>query len=284
MKIDQAKALFPHGEGEIALSYLLDRPLSWVRTSGGFDLSDKQEEEVRKKARERESGRPLQYVLGRWDFYGRTFRVDGRALIPRPETELLVEAVLEKMKAGDRVLDLGTGTGVIPLTLALEARDKGIPWGKIMGTDLSREALELARENRALLSLSPEDVDLAHGDLFEAIDDREDPFDWIISNPPYVDPALKGRLQGELDYEPDLALYAPDHGRAVYERILAQAPAHLKEGGWLALEIGDDQGDWIRDRLAQRGFDEIEIRKDYSHRDRMAFGRWRPGREACLRI
>ncbi|WP_074018019.1 peptide chain release factor N(5)-glutamine methyltransferase [Kallipyga gabonensis] len=283
MNINQAKILFPQGEGDIALSYVLERPLSWIRTAGDIELSKVQEEEVCQKARDRQSGRPLQYVLGRWDFYGRTFLVDERALIPRPETELLVEAVFEEMRSGDRILDLGTGSGIIPLTLALEARNKGVQWGKMMGSDLSGEALELARENQAFLHLPERDVEWVHGDLFEALAENEAPFDWIISNPPYVDPDLKGNLQKELDYEPDLALYASDHGRAVYERILAQSPFYLKEGGWLALEIGDDQGEWIRDRLEERGFDDIEIRKDYSHRDRMAFGRWRQGRESCLR-
>lgn len=273
MNIKQAGALFPEGEGEIALSYLLDRPLSWVRREGMRELPRNREEEIIRLAKDRQTGRPLQYVLGKWDFYGRTFRVDERALIPRPETELLVEAVLREIRPGDRILDLGTGTGIIPLTLALEAKALGIPLGLVLGTDISRDALDLAGENRALLYPEEGPVEWAQGDLFEAVGRRE-PFDWIISNPPYVDPDLRGQLQRELDYEPGLALYAPDHGRAIYREIVSQAGQYLKDGGRLALEIGDEQGEWIRTCLQDQGFNEIEIRKDYSQRDRMAFATW----------
>lgn len=270
LSVDQASKLLHGNEGIIALSYLLDLSLGEVRRQGGKILQPEEERAYLTLVKKRKAGLPLQYAIGQWDFYGRTFRVDSRALIPRPETELLVEEVLKRGVRGKRVLEIGTGTGIIPITLALETLENGPP-NEIIATDLSPDALALAKENQDLLDPEKKTKKLirwVRGDLFDAFTGQAD---WLISNPPYVPEKGKEALQKELFYEPFQALFAGPDGLALYQRLIFQAPPQLKEGGKIALEIGDDQALAVKDLLRKAGFQKIEIRKDLCGRDRMVF-------------
>ncbi|MBS9336478.1 peptide chain release factor N(5)-glutamine methyltransferase [Fructobacillus papyrifericola] len=214
-------------------------------------------------------GRPAQYLLGEAPFYGRDFLVDERVLIPRPETELLVDWVLKDLKKEpflvDRpsLLDVGTGSGAIALTLAGEASRL-----KVTAADISREALAVCWENRKRLDLT-EQVDLVESDLLAAFANQR--FDIIVSNPPYI----RRDGQAEMDesvvaYEPDLALYADHEGLALYERMALQLEDHLNENGRAYFEIGYDQGPALvkvfEDALPGA---QVDLKQDLSGLDRM---------------
>lgn len=270
LSVDQASELLHGNEGIIALSYLLDLSLGEVRRQGGKILQPEEEKAYLTLVKKRKAGLPLQYAIGQWDFYGRTFRVDSRALIPRPETELLVEEVLKRGVRGKRILEIGTGTGIIPITLSLETLENGPP-NEIIATDLSGDALALAKENQDLLDPEKKTKKLirwVRGDLFDAFTGQAD---WLISNPPYVPEKGKEALQKELFYEPSQALFAGPDGLDLYQRLIFQAPPQLKEGGKIALEIGDNQALAVKDLLRKAGFQKIEIRTDLCGRDRMVF-------------
>ncbi len=203
------------------------------------------------------TGEPVAYLFGEREFYGRTFAVDSRVLIPRPETEHLVEAALAlDLPPRPRIADAGTGSGAIAVTLALE-----IPSARLLATDVSLPALELARTN-VRRHRTGERVALANADLLSALDLAR--IDLAVSNPPYVDPAAASELSPEVTgFEPHVALFAPDRGRAVIERLLAQA-AGLRAGAHLVIEIGHDQGAWLEEAVDERPeWGLVEIVRDY---------------------
>lgn len=182
----------------------------------------------------RVSGEPLQYILGDTGFMGLTFLCDRRALIPRQDTETLVEAALERMKgaARPRVLDLCCGTGAIGLSVAHYRRD-----ARVTLTDVSADALALAEDNRR--ALNAENAVLRQGDLFEAV--RGETFDMILTNPPYLTADDMAELQREVRREPALAIYGGADGLTFYRRIASKAALHLSEGGVILLEVGQGQ-------------------------------------------
>ena len=207
---------------------------------------------------ERCKGRPLAYIMGTAGFCGLDITVDERVLIPRPETELLVEEVVKLGKGDIRVLDLCTGSGCIAAAVAAE-----LPLASVTASDLSLRALQLARYNLKAY----ENVKVIRSDLFEGI---EESFDVIVSNPPYV--ALRDReeLQREVkDFEPEMALFAGEDGLEVIKKILKSVGDHLVPGGMLFMEIGDTQGDEVR-RLAEETevFGELSVEKDLAGLDR----------------
>ena len=211
---------------------------------------------------------PVQYILGRQPFRKLDLKVDHRALIPRPETEVLAGAVLawltERALAGRAaVLDLGTGTGALALSLAQEGGCT------VTATDISAESLELARENVAKNDLG-EQVMLRHGDLWGPIGEHE-VFDVIVSNPPYVAESERPSLAPEVvDYEPAGALFAQGDGLAILSAIIKGAPAHLRAGGLLALEMGASQGATVIDVLKATGrYATPRLVRDLAGRDRI---------------
>ncbi len=233
---------------------------------------------LREMVRRRLLGEPLQYVMQRWSFRHLDVFVDRRVLIPRPETELVVQVALDslhdtakKIDRKLRVVDLGTGSGVIGLALASE-----LPLGKteVWLTDISNDALDVARANLAGLGLVDGDVRLAQGDWFLALpSELKNSFDLIISNPPYIaiyDSSVESVVR---DYEPHIALYAGADGLDAYRQIISQASEWLVADGLLVLEIGHDQALLIRSLLDENNFRDIEIRQDYSQRDRIARAR-----------
>ncbi|MBR6380576.1 MAG: peptide chain release factor N(5)-glutamine methyltransferase [Lachnospiraceae bacterium] len=215
---------------------------------------------------ERRAGRiPLQILLGRTDFMGLSFRVREQVLIPRPDTEILVEEALKDVKDGDRILDLCTGTGCILISL-LHYSNECLG----TGTDISREALALAGENADLL---PEEkrssVRFLEGDLFDALESGEK-YDIIVSNPPYI---ARGEIPGLMpevrEFDPVCALDGGEDGMDFYRRIAAGAGAFLTPGGKLFLEIGCDQAQAVTDELEAAGFCEIRVTRDYGGNDRV---------------
>ncbi len=233
---------------------------------------------LREMVRRRLSGEPLQYVMQCWSFRHLDVLIDPRVLIPRPETELVVQVALDsvrstaqKIDSKMRIVDLGTGSGVIGLALASELP---IASAEVWLTDISNDALDVARANLAGLGLVDGDVHIAQGDWFSALpSELKNSFDLIISNPPYIavyDASVESVVR---DYEPHLALYAGTDGMDAHRQIISQAGEWLVADGLLVLEIGHEQGLEIRNLLEENGFDSIEIRQDYSQRDRIALAR-----------
>lgn len=218
----------------------------------------------------RASREPLQYVLGSTAFRELEVSTDQRALIPRPETEVLVEEVLawaEGAGTGLTGLDVGTGSGVIALSLLREG-----PFKKILGTDPSGDALTLARENALGLGYG-EMLELREGTLFEPLREGEG-FDVIVSNPPYVPEGERASLQPEVrDWEPGSALFAGPDGMDILLPLVRGAPAFLRDGGLLATEVGEGQGERVGGEMERTGlFAGISIRPDLSGRDRVVLG------------
>lgn len=213
------------------------------------------------------SGEPVQYLTGRREFYGRTFQVDPRVLIPRPETELLVEAVLRALPEGGapRLLDVATGSGCIAVTLAAER-----PEATVVATDLDAGACEVARTNARALGVEAR-LDIRQGDLFAPLTGVA-PFDLVVSNPPYVRSDELAGLQREVRREPALALDGGAEGLDLIARVVDGAWTRLLPAGLLALEIGETQGAAVRDLLLGRGYERVRIAPDLERRDRMAFG------------
>lgn len=210
---------------------------------------------------------PTQYLTGFKDFYNRRFTVDPRVLIPRPETELLVEAVLKLLPkdAPSRVLDLCTGSGCIGVTIAAER-----PQGSVWLTDVSPGACEVAKANAEKHEVASR-VSVLHGDLFAAIPAGAR-FDVVVSNPPYIKRAELPGLQKEVLREPTLALDGGDDGLDFVRRIAEGSHAALKPGGWVALEIGDEQGEAVKQMLTRAGYRAVRVERDLARLDRLAFG------------
>jgi len=217
----------------------------------------------------RRAGEPVAYLLVVREFYGRPFRVDRRVLIPRPDTEILVEVALERtrlLSLSARVLDMCTGSGCVAVSLARER-----PTSLVIASDVSPDALAVAAENA--LRLGAYNVGFVLSDLFAGLRPGKDRFDVITANPPYIAreeiPTLSVDIRA---YEPTLALDGGGDGLAVLERIAAGAPAFLAPGGVLAVEIGSEQGQAVRDLFAAAGFSDIEVRRDYGGLDRVVSG------------
>jgi len=214
----------------------------------------------------RAAGEPVAYILGRKDFWTLELSVSSAVLVPRPETELLVERALTLAPEAEvRVADLGTGSGAIALALA-SAR----PRWRIVATDISGAALAVARANAAALDLGR--VEMIQGDWLACLAARR--FQLILSNPPYVaagDPALG---QPELMREPRLALVADEDGLAALRAIIRSAPGHLEHGGWLLLEHGAAQAAAVAGALVARGFAQVRSHRDLAGRERMTEGQW----------
>lgn len=216
----------------------------------------------------REAGEPVAYLVGYREFYGRDFRVTPATLIPRPETELLVELTLEKLAdlAAPRILDLGTGSGAIAVSLALE-----LPAAKLLAVDVSADALAVAAENAERLGAP---VRFRFGSWYEPLADER--FDLIVSNPPYVAAGDAHLSQGDLRFEPVSALASGVDGLDDLRLIVAQAPRHLVAGGYLMLEHGYDQAEAVRGLLSAAGFIEVGSYADLAGIARVSLGCW-PG-------
>ena len=232
------------GKKRIELYMEFDRPL------GERELAP-----LRELIRKRATGVPLQHLLGTVEFHGRIFATDARALIPRPETELLMELALkEPLPPSPRVLDVGTGSGVIALTLAAE-----LPQSDVSAVDVSPDALELAHQNAERLGLT-ERVHFFQSDLFATV---EGAFDLIVANLPYIPGGEIAGLAREVQHDPVLALDGGPVGTEMIVRLIDQARAHLKPGGRLVLEIGHDQSQPLAEELERQKYRDIRPVADY---------------------
>ena len=244
----------PRLTAELLLAHALgcDR----VRLYLDFDkpLGEAELAAYRELVRRRADREPTAYLVGRKEFYGRPFRVDARVLIPRPETEVVLEAALATLPAGGQALDLCTGSGALGVTLALER-----PGAQVTATDVSAEALEVARDNAARLGAAG--MTFLGGDLYDRVAPGRR-FDVIVSNPPYVPRGELDTLAPEVRREPLLALDGGDDGLAISRRIAAGAPARLRPGGALVLEMHESHLDALPSICLECGFARAEARRD----------------------
>ena len=223
---------------------------------------------LRDLVKRRGQGEPLQHLLGTVEFCGHTFAIDKRAMVPRPETEELVELLLAEIsgqKSEIRILDVGTGSGVIGLSLAVK-----FPQANVCAIDISEDALSLARENAAQLRLS-ERVRFQKSDLLENVSER---FDLIVANLPYISMQDRHLLAREVLHDPEVALFGGPGGDELVRKLVEQAPAHLEPGGLLALEIGLGQAEGLSDFLRQKNYHDIQLKKDYSGISRFLLARY----------
>ena len=258
----------PRLNAEHLLAHVLDRKRLDLYLEFERELDESELEPLRDLVRRRGEGEPLQHLLGTVEFCSHTFLCDKRALVPRPETEQLVELLMSEVrdqKSDLRVLDVGTGSGVIALSLAAK-----FPDAEVYATDVSDDALALARENATRLGLSDR-VDFAKGDLFGAI---QGDFELIVANLPYVSTQDRPSLTREVLRDPEIALFAGDCGDELIRRLIEQAPSRLRPGGLLALEIGIGQSAGLVSFLGEKNYHDIESKNDYSSTTRFLFARY----------
>ncbi len=255
----------PRVDAEWLLAEALSVSRSELQADGTRELSPEIAERFRRAIARRAAREPLAYILGEWGFRRLELRVDSRVLIPRPETEVLVERSLALLAGIDRprVLDIGVGSGAVALAIADEHAG-----AQVVATDRSADALAVAEENRARVGLDGR-VELVEGELFAGV---AGPFDLVVSNPPYVDSADLDTLDPEVrDYEPREALVAT----GVTEAIAAGAPEVLVAGGALALEVADGKAAEVAALLDNGGYEEVTVTRDLAGRERIVDGRTR---------
>lgn len=264
-----ARARVEPAEAELLLAHALQRSRSWLFAHDDHAPAPEARARFAEWLDRRAAGEPVAYLLGRRGFWRFDLQVSPATLIPRPETERLVELALERLPARTelRVADLGTGSGAIALALALER-----PQAQVLAVDLSEPALAVARANAAELGLA--NAVFRHGDWFAPLAGER--FDLIASNPPYIEAADPHLAQGDLRFEPADALASGADGLDAIRTIARDAPAHLQPGGWLLIEHGWEQGAAVRALLQQAGFAEVATERDWEQRDRVSLGRW-PG-------
>ncbi|WP_233841147.1 peptide chain release factor N(5)-glutamine methyltransferase [Dyella sp. 2HG41-7] len=253
-------------DAEVLLAYALSKPRSWLIAHATDALSTEHMSAYALLIEQREAGEPVAYITGRRGFWSLDLEVTPDTLIPRPETELLVELALERvpMDGACNVLDLGTGSGAIALAIARER-----PNAAIVATDVNAETLAVAQRNARRHHFG--NVSFVHGDWFAPLSDRR--FDVIVSNPPYIESADPHLEQGDLRFEPMGALASGADGLDDIRRIIRGAHLHLVPGGWLLFEHGWNQGDAVRALLGGAGFVELSTARDLEQRDRVSLGR-----------
>jgi release factor glutamine methyltransferase len=241
----------PRLTAEVLLAHALRRDRSYFYAHPEEPLSEVAWLHYGRYLHERLQGKPTQYITGRQEFYGREFRVTPDVLIPRPETEHLIEAAIARIRSGDAVLDVGAGSGAIAITLSLETA------ARVYATDISIPALRVAGENAQGLGAS---ISLVAGDLTSAFSNRS--FDLVASNPPYVPQTDQPALQREVrDYEPAVALFGGPTGLEIYERLITDARRVLRPAGWLLVELGYNSLEPVREML-RSGWSEITVGED----------------------
>ena len=256
-ELDRAGVPEAHREAGSMLSFILGKDRTYLISHADDETDENSLGRFREFVERRAAGEPLQYITGVQDFYGREFRVTTEVLIPRPETELLVEAALQIAGPAPFICDVGTGSGCIALTLLCE-----IVNARAVAIDKSAAALEIAKLNAQKLSIADRTL-FIESDCFDALDSREYEFDLIVSNPPYVaEKALKGLQREVRDHEPLVALSPGGDGLSVIRRLIDEGPAFIKPDGHMLLEIGFDQGEAIERLINDSAWSLREIRPD----------------------
>ncbi|QNK00211.1 peptide chain release factor N(5)-glutamine methyltransferase [Dyella telluris] len=262
---EATKSLGDRLEAELLLVHVLDKPRSWLIAHADDELDEAAGSAYAALVQRRHDGEPVAYITGRRGFWTLELDVTPATLIPRPETELLVELALARMTAMSRVVDLGTGSGAIALAIAREC-----PTASIVATDASVDALAVAERNAVRHGIR--NVRFTHGDWLAPLAGEH--FDLIVSNPPYIEADDPHLGQGDLRFEPASALASGADGLVDIRRIVAQARDHLAPGGWLLMEHGWNQGAAVREVLAAAGYREVFTEQDLEQRDRISGGVW----------
>ncbi len=255
----------PENDTRMMMEHFLGITRNDLMIHGDKEVTDNLE--TYDKAIERRCTRePLQYIIGSASFMGLDFKVSPAVLVPRSDTEILVEEILKDLHSGSRILDMCTGSGCILISLMNYSNECiGV------GVDLSKDALEIAEYNASQL-VPDKAVSFINSDLFEVLGEG-DKFDIIVSNPPYIASAVIEELMPEVrDYEPRMALDGTEDGLYFYKKIVENSEKYLKSGGLLAFEIGYDQGEAVKQLMLDYGYNEVEIVKDYSDMDRVVKG------------
>jgi release factor glutamine methyltransferase len=252
-------------EARILLAHVVERDRAWLAAHGDAELTLEQEKNFAALARRRHGGEPVAYLTGRREFYGLDLEITPAVLIPRPETELLVELALMRIGKTDaaRVLDLGSGSGAVALAIA-----HLLPAARVLGVDVSPAAVALARRNAGRLQIA--NAEFIESDWFERVPDGM--FEVIVANPPYVaegDPYL---AEGDLRFEPAGALRGGVDGLRAIRAIVAKAGAFLTAPGWLLFEHGHDQADAVQTLLRDASFIDVQSRRDLAGVARVTFG------------
>jgi release factor glutamine methyltransferase len=260
----EARAI-PRIDAEFLMAHVLGKPRSWLYAFSDALLTADQQQAFTSAVNRRLAGEPVAYITGARAFWSFDLHVTPDTLIPRPETELLVEWALSYLHPAQAasVLDLGCGSGAIALAIASER-----PLVQVTAVDYSAPALAVASANARQLKLA--NVMLEHSDWFSALGSHR--YNLIVSNPPYIESADPHLQEGDLRFEPNTALAAGADGLDALRRIVAEAPRHLLPGGWLLVEHGWRQGESVRDLFAQAGFHEIRTEQDLEQRDRVTLG------------
>jgi len=259
-KLSTAQIENPQNESELILSQVLNLSRSELYLNRKEKIDPKLASQIDSLIEKRILGIPLQYLFGETEFYGLIFKVDQSVLIPRPETEILVEKILGEIKTENiKILDIGTGSGAIAITLAYH-----FPEAQITATDVSEKAIITAAKNAKLNQVK---INFIISDLFKNISDR---YDIIISNPPYITKSEYTSLPVEVkDHEPEIALIAGESGLKYYQKILEKAKDYLTPGGKIYFEIGEYLSSGIKKFARKNGFNNIVIYPDLAGRDRI---------------
>lgn len=281
MRIDEARGWLeqalassesPRADAEVLLCHVLGVSRTWLRTWPERLLSDEAQATLQTLLARRQRGEPVAHLVGTREFWSLPLQVNASTLIPRPDTEVLVEealALIPEQAPSDHpwcVADLGTGTGAIALALKQER-----PWLQVLAVEQSAAACALARANATHLAL---DIEVRQGSWLTPLAGAC--CDLLLSNPPYIDAADPHLQQGDVRFEPLSALVADEAGLADLRHLIATAPTVLRTGGWLLLEHGWQQGAAVRELLQQQGYQAVRTRRDYGDQERVTLGQW-PG-------
>ena len=252
-------------DARLLLEYICHTDRNALLVHGDSERNAMEEQFYRMCIEKRATRIPLQHITGEQEFMGLTFRVNEHTLIPRQDTEILVEVGMRRMFDGMRILDMCTGSGCILLSLLKYSNEcEGT------GVDISEEALKVARENATRLGLNAEFI---QGDLFENVPEKK--YDMMISNPPYIETAVIETLMPEVrEHEPMQALDGMEDGLFFYRKIVEKAGGFLEKGGWLLFEIGYNQGEAVKELMTAQGFQGVEVVKDYAGLDRVVLGQY----------
>lgn len=256
----------PKRDAEILLEFVTGKVRTYLLAFGETQLSAEQEAQLATLLARRKTGEPVAHLVGEREFWSLPLYVSPATLIPRPDTECLVEQALSRLPAqACRILDLGTGTGAIALALASERPDC-----EVTAVDVMPDAVALAQRNVARLGFP--NVTVLQSSWFSALDNRT--FGMIVSNPPYIDEHDPHLTQGDVRFEPLTALVAANEGLADIVHIVTTSRQHLLPGGWLLVEHGWTQGDTVRDVFIAAGYRAVETCRDYGGNDRLTLGQW----------
>lgn len=253
-------------DAEILLQYITGQSRTFIFAFAETELKATELTELELLLQRRELGEPIAYLIGEREFWSLPLFVSPATLIPRPDTECLVEQALFRLpKKNCQVLDLGTGTGAIALAMATER-----PESAIIGVDFNPDAVSLAKRNQVRLTIK--NVQFLQSDWFNSLSSQH--FDMIVSNPPYIDESDYHLQQGDVRFEPLTALVADNQGLSDLAHIVSESTAYLKHQGWLLVEHGWQQGAAVRELFKQYGYSNIETCLDYGGRDRISLGQW----------